>query len=106
MEVRAGLFNGDGEQVERTRGGRVFHFAFAIEARGVARADELAAGLVIRHGAAQVRAAVVQRQQAAIGQSDEVEASVGDVRDRTGREVFDCAQVDDRAKFAFGQAGL
>ena len=49
---------------------------------------------------------MINSQETAIAQADDVEASVGDVRDRVGRKVIHESRDDDRAELAFGQARL
>ena len=100
------VFDADGEQVEGARGGRVFNRALLVELRVVAGTDEFLGGLVPGHGAAQVRAAVVDRQEAAIGRAHDVKAPVGDMCNRVGRKIVYGTSGNDRAKFSFDQPRL
>ena len=55
-----------GKQVERARGGRVFDRALHIEFGAVAGADEFVLVGIPGHGAAEMRAAVIDGQQATV----------------------------------------
>ena len=96
----------DGEQVEGARGRWVFDAATPVELRVVAGTDEFLRGLIPGDGTTQVRAAMVNGQETAIGQAHDVEAPVGNMGDRIGREIIYLAGGDQRTEFAFSQARL
>jgi hypothetical protein len=106
VHVDLTIGDADGEQIEWAWGGRILHRALLVELRVVAGADEFLCGGIPGDGAAEMRAAMIDREKSAVAKADDVEASVGNVRDRVGREVVHKPSVDDRAEFAFGESRL
>ena len=49
---------------------------------------------------------MIDREESAVAEAHDVEASVGNVGDRVRREIVHETRVDDRAEFTFGQAWL
>ena len=106
VHVDLTIGDADGEEIKRARGGRIFDHALLVELRVVAGADEFLRGGVPGDGAAEMRAAMIDREESAVAEAHDVKASVGNVRDRVGREIVHKPSVDDRAEFAFGESRL
>jgi hypothetical protein len=89
------------KSIERSGNGRAIKVAVKVKGGGMARTEETILLLLPADGTAEVGAAVVNSEEAAIGRADDEKARSGELGHRAGDELISRADCDAASEPAF-----